>query len=71
MGKQQSKISQSPANVINEIEIEEKQGTNDIIVCIYIITVCVLAQTLYACFKVYNKQNKKKYIQRGVSMAQL
>ena len=68
MGKEQSKISQSPANVINEIEIDENKGSNQVVVCIYIITVCIVAQSAYTCFKIYHNKNKKKiYAKRSVN----
>ena len=60
MGGTKSKISDSPANVINEIETAPTGGNNNLIlICIVIVLLCQWFTTLY---QLHKKALKKNYL---------
>lgn len=76
MGKGNSKETKvDTAGAVNNNIILQEEPINihnpEIVVLLYIICVCVVLNTIFKAYRAYTRHQKKKYIQRGVSMAQL
>ena len=71
MGKTQSRVQDSPANVINEVENIVQENCSPESICLIIITVYVILQAVYKIFKIYHNNTKKKYLNRNMSINHL
>ena len=64
MGKQQSKVENPSANVINEVEIMQENNLYFIEICLALITILVILDSILRIISFHNKRLKKKYTNR-------
>lgn len=66
MGNRSTKIQDPKANVINEIEIDQKQvNTERMEICLVIITIFTVLTFALRVYAIHNKNLKKRYMSRA------
>lgn len=71
MGNEESKIQDPKANVINEVEVVDKQDSNSLQLQLWIIIFLITIQIGLKLFLLHKKSLKRRYMNRAASMAEV
>lgn len=71
MGKEQSKIENPKANVVNEVDIIENKESTSVPYLLWIIISLLVMQVAIKIFLLHKKSLKRKYMTRAASLAQI
>lgn len=71
MGKEQSKIENPKANVVNEVEVTETKDSTSLQLLLWIIIMLLILQVGLKIFLLHKKSLKRRYMTRAASMAQI
>jgi hypothetical protein len=65
--------AENTGTVNNNVTITDTVNIHNdhVVLVLYLIAAIKIAEVIYVLFKTYNKKNKKKYVQRGISMKNL
>lgn len=71
--KEPPKMIDSTGNVNNNVIIQDTVSIHNdhMVIVLYVIAAIKILELLYILFKMYNKSNKKKYLQRGITLSKV
>lgn len=71
MGKEQSKIENPKANVVNEVEVTETNDSPSLQFLLWIIIVLMSLQIGLKIYLLHKKSLKRRYLTRATDLAQI